>query len=309
MSKKKTTAEFVSQAKVIHGDKYDYSEAIYAGATERVTVICPLHGRFQPLARDHTNSSSGCPHCAGCARLTTQEFITRAKKVHGDKYLYDRSVYKSQKSKVVITCQKHGDFEQYSPEHFAGNGCQKCKAETIGNLHRTPQEVFLEECRAVHEDKYDYSLVEYTGGKNQIIISCPVHGSYWQIAYNHKIGQGCPLCKTSGYQQLKSGYLYVLKSDDVFKVGITNRQVEKRAKQISSASGRKFSVEFFVKFQDGSIPLNAETKLLKDLSASYAKVKEKFDGCTECFLGVEYNTLISRVMWAIEETFKSTKIN
>jgi|SaaInlStandDraft_2_1057019.scaffolds.fasta_scaffold1126563_1 hypothetical protein len=51
MHRKKTTTEFIKQAKAKHGDKYDYSEIIYTGCLEEVKIICETHGEF-PLIRN-----------------------------------------------------------------------------------------------------------------------------------------------------------------------------------------------------------------------------------------------------------------
>ena len=57
----------------------------------------------------------------------TDEFIEKAKKVHGDKYTYDNVDYKKTRVDVDITCPKHGDFLQNPSCHLSGNGCNKCR--------------------------------------------------------------------------------------------------------------------------------------------------------------------------------------
>ncbi len=59
-------------------------------------------------------------------RLTTAEFVIRAKRVHGDRYRYGKSTYRSNKYPIVITCKEHGDFEQLPIHHFSGHGCPEC---------------------------------------------------------------------------------------------------------------------------------------------------------------------------------------
>ena len=65
-------------------------------------------------------------------KLTTQEFIDRAHAVHGDKYGYALSVYKSARENILIYCQKHGVFEQRPNDHLSGKGCRKCSASING---------------------------------------------------------------------------------------------------------------------------------------------------------------------------------
>jgi len=123
-------------------------------------------------------------------KLTTDEFVRRSIAVHGSKYSYDHVLYKEANSKVLITCPKHGDFSQRASTHLTGQGCPKCAGVAL----RT-QEDFLVEARKIHSDYYDYSESIYTRGFDKIKIICFKHGPFWQTAYNHLIGQGCPTCK------------------------------------------------------------------------------------------------------------------
>ena len=60
------------------------------------------------------------------AKLTTEEFIAKAKAVHGDKYDYSKVEYVNNKTKVIITCPLHGKFSQAPFNHLHGNECPKC---------------------------------------------------------------------------------------------------------------------------------------------------------------------------------------
>lgn len=53
-------------------------------------------------------------------RLTTEEFIIKARGVHGGKYSYDKVKYLKSRYKVIITCASHGDFEQRPASHLSG---------------------------------------------------------------------------------------------------------------------------------------------------------------------------------------------
>jgi very-short-patch-repair endonuclease len=61
-------------------------------------------------------------------------------------------------------------------------------------MRRLTQEGFIEKCNEVHDNKYDYSLVEYKGVGNKIEIICHKHGIFTQGAKQHKEGQGCSKC-------------------------------------------------------------------------------------------------------------------
>lgn len=61
--KKKTTKEFVKEAKIVHGDKYDYTETIYTTAKNKVKIKCPTHGDFFQIPYSHLNHKECCPDC------------------------------------------------------------------------------------------------------------------------------------------------------------------------------------------------------------------------------------------------------
>ena len=126
-TKKRTTQEFIDLARKFHGDKYDYSEANYLGSEKPIHIICPEHGSFNQLAANHLKGDI-CPKCAGNQKSSTQEFISKSRLIHGDRYNYDKVEYTTNKTPVVITCPKpnHGDFVQKPNAHLSGSGCPIC---------------------------------------------------------------------------------------------------------------------------------------------------------------------------------------
>jgi hypothetical protein len=132
-----TWKNFMEEARVIHGDKYDYSIIQdIINKDRKVQIICPEHGVFWQSPHHHVKLQHGCPVC-GIAKssvsgtLTTEDFITRAKEIHGDKYNYSRTVYTRSKKKVQIICPKHGIFEQLPVCHIdQAQGCPRCTHRT-----------------------------------------------------------------------------------------------------------------------------------------------------------------------------------
>lgn len=126
--------------------------------------------------------------------LTQKDFISKSKNVHGDRYDYSKTVYTKAISKVIITCPLHGDFEQRAFHHYKdGHGCYKCKKS------HQPKDVqkFVQQVSEIHNNRYNYDLVEYQNAKNKIIIICPVHGKFMQTPHNHLKGNGCKKCASS----------------------------------------------------------------------------------------------------------------
>lgn len=125
---------------------------------------------------------------------TTEQFIEDARKVHGNKYNYDKVKYKNNKTKIIITCPEHGDFLQTPNKHLIGRGCPKCCNEQKHFHGLKTKDQFIKEASTLHNNFYDYSKVEYYNDKTKIEIICPIHGSFWQTPNAHLHGQGCMEC-------------------------------------------------------------------------------------------------------------------
>ena len=116
------TVEFVSKAKAVHGDRYDYSKVEYINKKNKITIICNLHGEFKQTPNSHLQGH-GCKSCAVLKHKfnvtsSTNKFIQKAKAVHGDRYDYSLADYKNSSIKVIIICRIHGEFEQRPCNHF-----------------------------------------------------------------------------------------------------------------------------------------------------------------------------------------------
>lgn len=123
-----TQEKFLELAAAIHGDLYDYSKTVYVRTDQKVEIVCKQHGSFWQTPANHTHKTlrQGCPMCAGNIRLTTEQFIGRAKAIHGDRYDYSFVKYVDSQSKVKIQCKQHGIFEQTAHDHYTGKRCPKC---------------------------------------------------------------------------------------------------------------------------------------------------------------------------------------
>ena len=62
-------------------------------------------------------------------KLTTEEFINRAKNIHDNRFDYSKTVYINQRSKITILCNEHGDQETLPDNHLKGEGCPRCSKE------------------------------------------------------------------------------------------------------------------------------------------------------------------------------------
>ena len=114
-------------------------------------------------------------------KLSTNEFIEKANKIHGSKYDYSLVDYSNCRTIVKIICPIHGIFEQKANEHIQGCGCRKCKYENLGAKMKLSTNEFIEKANKIHGSKYDYSLVEYSGIFSKVKIICPIHGVFAEM--------------------------------------------------------------------------------------------------------------------------------
>lgn len=162
---------FIARAKTVHGDKYDYSKAVYKNTDTPLIIICAKHGEFMQRPDFHINRKTGCPKCNGGAKGTAEAFIKTAIAVHGNKYDYSKVVYKNNHSYVTIICPKHGEFEQYPFSHSMPSqrcGCPHCINKTEFKLLLTLRVLYpsilhqykVEWCKKRQYLPYDYCIPE-----------------------------------------------------------------------------------------------------------------------------------------------------
>ena len=150
--RRNTLEYFISKAREIHGDRYDYSKVKYVNNKTKVCIICPEHGEFWQRPDKHL-MGHGCTYCFSSFRQTTEQFIAKARKIHGDRYDYSKTVYgKNYRDPVCIICPEHGEFWQKPEKHLMGHGCQKCNYSSLerdielflteNNINFIPQQKF-----------------------------------------------------------------------------------------------------------------------------------------------------------------------
>ena len=192
--KTKTTEEFIKEAKELYGDKYDYSKVNYINSHTKICIIDKEKNKeiFISPTTFLTSGTSNRNY-----NSTTEEFIEKAKKVHGNKYDYSKVNYVNCRTKICIICPEHGEFWQTPSNHLQGYNCQKCSDITTSLKRLSTLEEFVKKAREVHGDRYDYSKVNYINSHTKVCIICPEHGEFWQTPSKHLYSQGCPKCQNS----------------------------------------------------------------------------------------------------------------
>jgi len=124
-------AAFIATATEKHAGKYDYSHvpADFINAHTPVTIGCPDHGEFPQTPNEHRRGQR-CPDCSGRRgsrpEARREQFIERARSIHGDRYDYRDVVYVDQHTPVVIICRDHGPFSQRPTNHLSNNTPSNC---------------------------------------------------------------------------------------------------------------------------------------------------------------------------------------
>jgi G:T-mismatch repair DNA endonuclease (very short patch repair protein) len=201
MSKRISTNEYITKAKIIHGDIYDYSKLIYINVRTKIIIICNKHGEFTSTASNHL-LGTGCPQCFReklkvINSLTFEQFISKSILVHGNKYDYSQSIYVNYETPIIIICKKHGKFKQMPAHHLRGSGCDRCAHERVDPQQTKNISLFIRQANMVHENAYDYSKSVYVNNETKLEIICPDHGSFWQTPLSHLHGSGCSKCSVS----------------------------------------------------------------------------------------------------------------
>jgi hypothetical protein len=198
-SQRYSLKQFLFSVKRVHGNKYDYSKVKYFNSQTKIEVICPTHGSFMMKANSHANGQ-GCSVCGRIEAnkniaLTYSEFLGRAAKTHGSRYIYDENSYKDFTTKMRIECSEHGWFKQKPHSHISmRTGCPKCGILQAAKSNEKGWGSVLNMFKEVHDDRYSYDESTYTDVSSKMKIKCYVHGWFSQKPYQHYSGSGCNKC-------------------------------------------------------------------------------------------------------------------
>ena len=185
--------KIITKSKYLFGDKFSFDDSVYINCNVKIKIKCNTHNEFFYQKPYEHFKRIGCKKCLSIIKsenkkITTCEFVKRAKEVHGDRYLYDFVNYKDSSTKVTITCRLHGNFNQVPSYHISGNGCPICsesRGERMIKKYLIKNNIYyLKEYKIPDQNnkyRYDFYLPE----KNIII---EFHGiqHYMYVPYFHK---------------------------------------------------------------------------------------------------------------------------
>ncbi len=278
-----TTKEFIKRAKEIHGDKYNYDETEYIKGNIKVKIGCLSHNGeiFEQKPTNHLNGS-GCRRCATQNKCinndtkkmpivtTTEEFIKRAKEIHGDKYNYNETIYVKTNIKVKIGCLFHNGtiFEQTPCSHLQGHGCDKC-----GSTQKMTNAEFIKRAKEIHCDKYNYELTKYESCDTKVKIKCVFHNGeiFEQVPKAHLNGDGCFKC---GRMSKITTASFIEQSKEIHGNKYKYDKTEYSMAKIKVTIGCALHDEYFEQFP--SSHLESNNGCYKCARLSFAMTTDKF---------------------------------
>jgi hypothetical protein len=160
-----------------------------------VLYLLKMRELIRHIIREHTKE------IGEMKKITTPEFIEKAKGIHGDKYDYSKVVYSGMSDKVKIICPKHGIFEKSPANHLKGQGCSICAKDEMKLKLRLSDEDFIKRANKLHKGKYNYPDLTFRNNRDKIKIICPIHGEFSQSVGSHLNGNGCPICGTDAMKE------------------------------------------------------------------------------------------------------------
>jgi len=158
-------------------------------------------------------------------KLSTEDFIERAKKIHRDIYDYSVTEYRSAKEKISYICPIHGMCEQTAKDHLRGRGCKKCGSLSSKKNQSLTKAEFINRAKKKYGSKFDYSLTEYKNMKSKIKIICSTHGIFEQYPGDFLNGHNCKFCSRENLSEERKGNKTIYekaKKTNIKKYGVQN---------------------------------------------------------------------------------------
>lgn len=142
MKRLKTTSEFINDAKIIHGDLYDYSLVDYYSSFVNVDILCKEHGLYKQKPSDHL-SGCGCPSCTKSGYKSNQRGFLYIQHINNEIY------------KVGITNFPETRIEQIKSKCYYTPKYIKLFSSPDGKLISDIERVILKEvkCGVIEKDK------------------------------------------------------------------------------------------------------------------------------------------------------------
>ena len=202
-NKRKTPIdEFIKKSNDKFNNKFDYSKVNYINSHTNIIIICPTHGEFSQTPYHHLKSKCGCHDCGqiNSSKSRTKDnnnFVEEIKNLFGVKFDYSKVNYINSKTEIKLICIKHDKEFNMMPNTLLISkiSCPDCITDNKKKINSKPLSKFIEEANKKHDNKFDYSKVNYINSKTDIKIICPIHGEFDMTPHQHLLSPtGCTKC-------------------------------------------------------------------------------------------------------------------
>ena len=200
-----TTEKFISEARKVHGDKYDYSRVVYINSRTPVIIGCPIHGFKEQKPGIHL-TTNGCKDCGYAVHgdkmkgplYDTATFIEKSKQLHDD-IDYSITEFRGAEKPVSMICKIHNipftvaKAANHVSRTHPQRGCKLCVSDKVKERCTMTLDEFLLRAAFVHGETYSYDRVKWVNANTEIVIVCKVHGPFRQLPVSH-LKYGCRKC-------------------------------------------------------------------------------------------------------------------
>lgn len=182
-----TVEEFIQKAKLIHGDKYNYSKVNYKNNKKKVEIICPIHGSFFQIPSNHFRNQ-GCSEC-GKEKEKENKFIKSKERFY--KFVLDNNFkiigeYTGSHSYIKLKCKNNHEFSVMPTSFYSNPRCSVCEKKYYPRTKERLEKIL--------KDNYPkYKIV--SENNKEVLINCPIHGNF-KKTYGQVINNlcQCPTC-------------------------------------------------------------------------------------------------------------------
>lgn len=193
---------FIANCNRTHENKYIYPDQEFHDVSQKIKIICPIHGEFFQVAAEH-QYKYGCSKCGGTNKHTQEEILAEFKQAHGDTYDYSAVEYETVTTKVKIICRKHGPFLQRPSYHMRGGQCPMCsnhvsreERDLLAYIREKTNNIIVSDRKLISPLELDIVLPD-------LKIAIEYNGLYWHSSaqkdnmyHKHKMDS----CNKAGYR-------------------------------------------------------------------------------------------------------------
>ena len=234
---KQTTEVFIKRFFYRHKSKnYDFSSFEYKGTQVKSTVLCENGHKFSITPNDLL-TGYGCRECSKekatgrpsnkITDIDINTLLNRNIFIRKEDYINSNSKIEAE----CLICDYKWNVRYISLSN--GTGCPECAKKSIRNKLKIPFKEAVNRARDIYGSTYFYVEETYVNMKTPMKIVCYKHGGFFTSIQSHCRTIRPSVCKechppTSGFDKQKESILYSIRIGDLYKIGITNRNVDQR---------------------------------------------------------------------------------